>query len=105
MVVPSLANTPSELLANVYVFTNGMSGDGPTGPLGGQADIFDSPPGSAGYSPLRAINLVTWNNGMTAQTLKSLTELREAIDSGKVSIKKTGVVVNMPFLTWPGGSR
>ncbi len=105
LVVPALAKAPKELLAPVYVFTNGKTGDGPTGPLGGQADIFEHPPGDAGYRPLRAVTLVTWNDVMAARVLKSVAELRRVIDSGAVSIKQAGVVVNMPFLTWPGGKR
>ncbi len=34
--VPSLARAPREMLASVYVFTNGIKGDGPLGPLGYQ---------------------------------------------------------------------
>ena len=105
LVVPALAKAPKELLAPVYVFTNGKTGDGPTGPLGGQADIFEHPPGDAGYRPLRAVTLITWNDVMAARVLKSTAELRGVIDSGAVSVKQTGVVVNMPFLTWPGGTR
>ncbi len=105
LVVPALANAPKELLAPVYVFTNGKTGDGPTGPLGGQADIFEHPPGDIGYRPLRAITLITWKDVMAARVLKSVADLRDVIDSGAVSIKQTGVVVNMPFLTWPGGKR
>jgi hypothetical protein len=105
LVVPSLAKAPKNMLAPVYVFTNGMKGDGPMGPLGGQPDIFEHPPGSSSYSPLREVNLVTWKDSMKAHTLKSVTELRAAIKSGEVSVKKAGVVVNMPFLTWPGGKR
>ncbi len=105
LVVPALAKAPPDLLARVYVFTNGKTGDGPTGPLGGQADIFEHPPGNAGYRPLRAVTLVTWKNVMAARVLKSTGELQRVIDSGAVSIKKAGVVVNMPFLTWPGGKR
>ncbi len=33
LVVPSLAKAPEEMLARVYVFTNGLTGDGPLGPL------------------------------------------------------------------------
>ncbi len=62
LVVPSLAKAPREMLAPVYVFTNGMTGDGPMGPLGGQADIFERPPGDPAYSPLRAVTLVTWQD-------------------------------------------
>ena len=103
--VPALAEAPPNLLAPVYVFTNGKTGAGPTGALGGQADIFEYPPGDAGYRPLRAVTLVTWNDVMAARVLKSMSELRGVIDSGAVSIKEAGVVVNMPFLTWPGGRR
>ena len=104
-VVPSLANAPAEMLAPVYVFTNGYSGMGPMGPLGGQPDIFDKAPGEKGYSPLRNIILVTWSEGASISTLKSFDELASAIDSGAVSTKEAGIVVNMPFLTWPGGTR
>jgi len=105
LVVPALAKAPPDLLARVYVFTNGKTGTGPTGPLGGQADIFEHPPGAAGYRPLRAVTLVTWKDVMAARVLKSTDELQSVIDSGAVSIKEAGVVVNMPFLTWPGGKR
>ena len=105
MVVPALAMAPKELLARVYVFTNGMTGDGPTGPLGGQADIFEHPPGDPGYRPLRAVTLVTWKDEKSARTLKSIAELQSVIDIGAVSLEEPGVVVNMPFLTWPGGQR
>ena len=105
LVVPSLAKAPKEMLARVYVFTNGMTGDGPMGPLGGQADIFERPPGDPAYSPLRAVTLVTWQDETSARVLKSVAELQGVIDSGAVSIEEAGVVVNMPFLTWPGGQR
>ncbi len=105
LVVPALAKAPPDLLARVYVFTNGKTGTGPTGPLGGQADIFEHPPGDAGYRPLRAVTLVTWKDVTAARVLKSTAELRRVIDSGALSIKEAGVVVNMPFLTWPGGKR
>ena len=105
LVVPSLAKAPREMLAPVYVFTNGMTGDGPMGPLGGQADIFEHPPGNPAYSPLRAVTLVTWQDQTLARVLKSVAELQSVIDSGAVSIEEAGVVVNMPFLTWPGGQR
>ncbi len=105
LVVPSLARAPREMLARVYVFTNGMTGDGPMGPLGGQADIFEHPPGSPAYSPLRAVTLVAWKDEKSARILKSAAELQSAIDSGEVSIEEPGVVINMPFLRWPGGQR
>ena len=105
LVVPALAKARKELLARVYVFTNGKTGDGPMGPLGGRADIFEYPPGDKGYRPLRAITLVTRQDETSARVLKSVAELQRVIDSGAVRIKQPGIVVNMPFLTWPGGKR
>lgn len=102
LIVPSLAHVPESLLANVYVFTNGPRGDGP---LGYQPDIFDNPPGTPGYSPLRALNLVTWAEASQAHELRSLTELRAAEQRGELTITRPGVVINMPLLTWPGGGR
>ncbi len=54
--VPGLAQIPEASLANVYVFSNGIAG---SGPLGFQPDVFDNPPGTPGYTPLRRLNLVT----------------------------------------------
>ena len=105
LVVPALANVPKEALARVFVFTNGMTGDGPMGPLGGQADIFEHPPGDPAYSPLRAVTLVTWKDADAAHVLKSAAELQSVIDGGAVTTEEPGVVVNMPFLKWPDGQR
>lgn len=102
IVVPGLAKAPKESLANVYVFKNGVKG---SGPFEFQADVFDNPPGTKGYSPLRALNLITWKNEAAARELKSAAEVQEAIARGEVSVEHPGVVVNMPLLTWPGGHR
>ncbi len=104
-VVPSLAKAPPEMLAPVYVFTNGYSGAGPMGPLGGQPDIFDKYPGQKGYSPLRSIILTTWADGANIEMLTSFGALSAAISAGAITTKEAGIVVNMPFLTWPGGTR
>ncbi len=105
LVVPSLAKAPKEMLARVYVFTNGVKGDGPLGPLGFQPDVFDNPPGHPGYSPLRKIVLVTWKDEPSARTLKSADEVQGALKTNEITIEEPGVVVNMPMLTWPVGQR
>jgi len=102
LVVPSLAQAPKEMLANVYVFKNGVRGEGP---FGFQPDIFDNPPGKDGYRPLRSVNLVTWKGERAARELKSAAEVKAAADKDEVMIERPGVVVNMPLLTWPGGRR
>lgn len=103
-VVPELAQVPRSALANVYVFTNGVQPDA-QGPLGYQPDVFDAPPGSEDYSPLRAVNLVTWANPDEARVLESAGEVRRAVEQGTVTIERPGVVVNMPLTRWPGGER
>jgi hypothetical protein len=100
--VPALAKTPDEALANVYVFDNGLEG---MGPFGFQADVFDYPPGTTGYSPLRRINVVTWADPAKARMLTSVAEIMSAKDAGEVTIAQPGVVVNMPFVVWDGGQR
>ena len=100
--VPTLANVPAESLANVYVFTNGVEG---SGPFGFQADVFDNPPGTDGYTPLRSLNVITWADGSTARELKSAAEVLEAETNGELGIEQPGVVINMPFVVWDGGQR
>ena len=105
IVVPPLAEVPDAALSTVYVFTNGVRPDGPRGPFGFQPDVFDSAPGDEGYSPLRALNLVTWRDEAAAEVLRSAEQAEAAIDDGRLAVERPGVVVNMPFLTWPGGKR
>lgn len=107
IVVRRLADVPSSALADVYVFTNGVTPDDEMerGPFGFQADVFDSVPGDAGYSPLRAVNLVTWRNEDDARVLPSLEDIEAAEVARELTIDQPGVVVNMPIIDWPGGER
>ncbi len=102
LLVPALADAPDSALATVYVFTNGIAG---MGPLGFAPDVFDNPPGTVGYSPLRRLVLVTWADPAMARVLKSASEVLEAAASGAVALEEPGVVINMPFVTWDGGKR
>jgi hypothetical protein len=105
LLVPPLAEVPASVLGTVYVFTNGVQPDGPRGPFGFQPDVFDSAPGDEGYSPLRAISLVAWADPADASVFRSADEVEAAIADGRLSLEEPGVVVNMPFLRWPGGER
>lgn len=102
LVVPELEQVPEEALSKVYVFTNGIKGDGP---LGFQPDVFDSAPGDENYSPLRRLYLVTWKDEGEAREIKTLRGVIEARESGEVEIERQDTVINEPFLTWPGGQR
>lgn len=100
--VPSLANVPDESLANVYVFTNGITGDGP---FGFQTDVFDNPPGTDGYTPLRRLNVITWTDESKARELTHVDDVLAAEADGELTIEQPGVVINMPFVVWDGGQR
>lgn len=102
ILVPSLATVPEEALSNVYVFTNGVEG---SGPFGFQADVFDNPPGSDEYTPLRSLHVISWADGAAARELKSVAEVLEAESNGELTIEQPGVVINMPFVVWDGGQR
>jgi len=105
--VESLSEVPIGSTAGVYVFTNGVEPDGmdTMGPLGFQADVFDSVPGDEGYSPLRRLTTVTWVEPTGATTLTSLAAVEAAEQEGLVTFEETGIVVNMPLLRWPTGER
>jgi hypothetical protein len=107
IVVRSLADVPSSALGNVFVFANGVQPDDEMerGPLGFQPDVFDTVPGEPGYSPLRAVNIVTWQDEGKARVLRSAEELEEAEAAGEVTVERPGAVVNMPIVEWPGGER
>ncbi|NIR46656.1 MAG: hypothetical protein GWN99_19810 [Gemmatimonadetes bacterium] len=103
-VVPELARAEDAMLAEVYVFTNGLQ-PAVQGPLGYQPDVFDCPPEQACYRPLRRVSLVTWVNPGEARLLRSASEVEAAIEAGELTMERPGVVVNMPMIRWPGGER
>ena len=102
LTVPALAQSPDEMLAKVYVFENGVTGKGP---LGFQADVFNAPPETEGYSPLRKITFVSWVDEKSAQLLKSEADILKAETDGLLTLTVSDVVVNMPFMVWNGGKR
>lgn len=102
LVVPGLAQATSESVSPVYVFQNGVMGHGP---FGFQPDVFEGSPATVGYSPLRKIHFVRWKEPAQAREIKSSKEIAEAQTQGLLTVERTNVVVNMPFLTWPGGHR
>ena len=103
--VPRLGEISEEKVGKFYVFTNGIDQKDAKpwggGPLGYQIDIFESVPGDEGYMPLRSPQLVTWKETATPRILKSLEELRQAEESGELTIRPSGVIVNVPVVRWP----
>ena len=98
---PALQKTPADALAQIYAFKNGIEGPGP---LGFQPNIADSQPGDANYSPIWAVNIVEWNEGVLPRELKSQTEVLDAQKNNEITVTVSGLIVNCPFVQWNGGS-
>jgi len=98
---PALQKTPSDALAQIYAFENGIKGKGP---LGFQPNVADSQPGDLNYSPLWNINIVKWNDGITPKELKSQIEILAAQTKNEITIKSTGFIVNCPIVKWKDGT-
>ncbi|HJU59081.1 MAG TPA: hypothetical protein VJ583_04985 [Nitrososphaeraceae archaeon] len=99
-VAPVLLQTPTDILAQAYVFKNGIKGDGL---FGFQSPVLSAKPGDKGYSPLYQIYNVEWGNPENAQELKSVDEILAAEQNGQLKIEKTSIVVNKPSVKWDGG--
>ncbi len=98
---PPLANTPKSALEEVYVFKNGISGDGI---YGFQSEIFTSTPTQTDqYSALRTIAEVSWKSGQSAEVLDSVESITKAEEGGRIEVEKTEVVINAPQIVWPDG--
>ena len=62
-------------------------------------------PESDGYSPLRRITFVTWVDGKSPKLVTSEADILKNSDSGDITLEKSEIVVNMPFMSWDGGKR
>ncbi|MGC2596870.1 MAG: hypothetical protein WA395_01910 [Nitrososphaeraceae archaeon] len=98
---PALGNAPPQSLGNIYVFANGIKGPGPSG---FQANVADSQPGDAGYSPTWKINNVEWKQGVSPREIKSEADILSAQRNGELIATPSNKVVNCPFVQWHGGS-
>jgi hypothetical protein len=98
---PLLAQTPQDVQGQVYIFENGVEGEGP---LGFQLPITNGKPGDEGYSPLQQVNLVRWTNQSAATELTSVDEIMEHESMGHITINQTGTITNHPVVQWNGGS-
>ena len=76
-------------VAPIWAFTNGAAG---------QVNVIDTVPGRPNYTPLWAVNMVTWKNPGSARVLRSAAAVRRAMAAGEVAISRPGIVVNCPVL-------
>jgi len=98
---PLLAQTPQDARGQVYIFENGVEGNGP---LGFQIPVTNAKPGDEMYSPLQQVIFVSWTDQSAAIELKSVEEIMEHEGMGHLTINQTEVVANHPAIQWNGGS-
>ena len=97
---PLLAQAPEKLLGRVYVFTNGMPGNGTDG---FQDDVLSEIPSNNTYTPINLVVHATWIAGRTPLVLNSTQEILSENATGKLTLTTTNTVMNMPEIVWPGG--
>ena len=95
---PGLAHLPSVSLGSVYVFTNGISGNGTRG---FQDEVVSSTPSNKQYSPLSKEVQVTWNIGRSSEILNSTRQILDANMTGRVKLTTTDTIMNIPQIVWP----
>jgi hypothetical protein len=76
-------------VAPIWAFTNGNQA---------QRNIIDTVPGRKDYTPLWAVNMVTWKSSSNARVLRSAAAVRAAARAGDVTVRAMPVVVNCPVL-------
>ena len=98
---PVIANVPENTLQKLFVFKNGVKGDGI---YGFQNDVFSSTPAQESkYSALSSIIEVTWKIGQKETEFKSAADIIAAEEGGRVEFNETGIVLNTPQIVWPDG--
>jgi hypothetical protein len=80
---------PGNEILPIWTFTNGVNG---------QSNIADVVPGTTAYPPLWAVIEVTWKAGAERELVRSFEQLQQARRAGDVTLKKTSMVVNCPFV-------
>jgi hypothetical protein len=80
---------PGNEVLPIWTFTNGVDG---------QSNIADVVPGTTAYPPLWAVVEVTWKAGAQRSLIRSFERLQQARQAGDVTLKRTTMVVNCPFV-------
>ncbi|HSF27944.1 MAG TPA: hypothetical protein VD699_05605 [Nitrosopumilaceae archaeon] len=100
-IAPPLSKTPQESLSDVYMFLNGIEGNGTRG---FQDEVFSSTPAQTEqYSAIRSVTHVTWNDDKEPEVLDSVQKILDAQKEDKIELEKTNAIINMPQIVWPDG--
>ncbi len=78
--------------ADYYLFSNGARG---------QLPVVSTVPGRPDYTPALQVIKVTFSRSPVQMT--SVTAIRDAQASGRLRLRRTGIVVNYSFVKWPEG--
>jgi len=80
---------PGNEVLPIWTFTNGVRG---------QSNIADVVPGTTAYPPLWRVIEVTWKPGAERSLIRSFETLEQARKAGDVTLKRTTMIVNCPFV-------
>ena len=98
---PPIADIPEDALQNLFIFKNGIRGDGI---YGFQAELFSSTPSQESeYSALNSVIEVTWKTGQRATLIESTADIITAEEGGRVEFNETEIILNTPQIVWPDG--
>jgi len=98
---PVIADVPENTLQKLFIFKNGVKGDGI---YGFQNEVFSSTPSQKSeYSALSSIIEVTWKVGQKEIEFESAADIIAAEEGGRIEFNETGIVLNTPQIIWPDG--
>ena len=97
----SISKVPEEALEQLFIFKNGIKGDGV---YGFQDEVFSSTPSQKSeYSALNSVIEVTWKQGQKEIVFESSDDIITAKENGRIEFNETGIVLNTPQIVWPEG--
>ena len=89
-----IANVPEDATQKLFVFKNGITGNGI---YGFQDEVFSSIPSQElEYSALNSVIEVTWKVGQKATLIESAEDVIAAEEDGRVELKETKIILNSP---------
>lgn len=100
-VAPLLANVPENTLQKLFIFKNGIKGDGI---FGFQNEVISNTPSQESeYSALSSVIEVTWKVGQKEIEFTSADDVIAAEEGGRIEFNETGIILNAPQISWPDG--
>lgn len=76
-------------VAPIWVVTNGVEA---------QRNVIDTVPGRSDYTPLWAVRMVTWKEGVAPRVLRSRSAVEATVRAGQATVTAMPIVVNCPVL-------